>query len=182
MKMDQEIIDGLVLRAQKGDVESFSALYDELLTPVFRFCFFRVPTEEIAEDITSEVFLTVWKSLDKYTKSDSIQFSSWVFRIAQNKIIDFFRAKKDTLELKEELEMVSSEGHEGAKKVENDLLRAHLNQALQKIPESQAQSLILKHFSELSNSEIADIMEKSETAVRILQSRGVKAIRKYIDF
>ena len=57
MALDQDYIDRLVVKAQGGDTESFSALYDELLTPVYRFCFFRLPSQETAEDITSEVFL-----------------------------------------------------------------------------------------------------------------------------
>lgn len=182
MKQDDELINGLVKKAQQGDAQSFSKLYNELLTPIFRFCFFRVPTEEIAEDITSEVFLSVWKSIHMYTKEEGIKFSSWVFRIAQNKITDFFRKNKNTLELKEELEIPSKPILDGKHNIENELLKKHLVSALKKIPETQAESLVLKYFSELSNHEIADVMEKSETAVRILQSRGLKALRKFIDF
>lgn len=182
VKPSEEKIDRLVEQAQTGDAESFSELYDILLDPIFKFCFFRVPTEEIAEDITSDIFIQVWRSLPTYTKTKGIKFSSWVFRIAQNKIIDFFRKHKDTLELKEELNIESKPVLDATSSIENKLLRKHLNSALKKIPESQAESLILRYFSELSNAEIAEVMEKTETAVRILQSRGIKAIKKYIDF
>jgi len=173
-------IDGLVQKAQNEDIDSFSLLYDELLDPVYKFCFFRVPTRELAEDITSDVFLTVWNKLDTYSKNSGVKFKSWVFRIAQNKIIDFFRKNKDTLELKEEIFVEDKLSKAEFNKVENDFLKIRLQKALNSIAYTQSQSLILKYFSQLDNSEIAEIMEKSETAIRILQSRGLKNLRKQL--
>jgi len=182
MKTSQEIIDSLVIRSQKGDVDAFSLLYNELLDPIFRFCFFKVHSRELAEDLTSEVFLNVWKKLDSYSKTDSLQFSSWVFRIAHNKIIDHFRKNKEqTLELKEELEIPDASFQDANEKIENDFLRKELSFYLAKIPKQQSEALILKYFSELDNSEISEIMNKSETAVRILQSRGIKTIREFME-
>ncbi len=173
-------IDGLVIKAQKEDIEAFSLLYDELLEPVYKFCFFRLPTKELAEDITSDVFLTVWNKLDTYSKNSGVKFKSWVFRIAQNKIIDFFRKNKDTLELKEDILIEDKVSKAEFNKVENDFLKIELQKALNSIAYTQSQSLILKYFSQLENSEIAEIMDKSETAVRILQSRGLKNLRKQL--
>ena len=182
MKTSQHIIDALVIRAQKGDIDAFSLLYTELLDPVFRFCFFKVNSREIAEDLTSEVFLNVWSKLSSYTKTDSLQFSSWVFRIAHNKVMDYFRKNKEkTLELKEDLEISDSSFDDAQKKLENNFLRKELSFYLSKIPEQQAESIILKYFSELDNAEISQIMNKSETAIRILQSRGIKTIREFMD-
>ncbi len=174
---DEQYIDGLVMKAQNGDVDSFSMLYDELLDPLYKFCFFRLPTKELAEDVTSEVFLKVWDKLETYNKEKGIKFTSWVFRIAQNKIIDFFRKNKDTLELKEELEIPDPHSEKSEKKLENSFLKKQLLSALEQIPKTQSEVLILKYFSQLENKEIAEIMDKSETAIRILQSRGLKAIR-----
>lgn len=181
MKISQKAIDSLVEKAQQGDVDAFSILYDQLLDPIFRFCFFKVSTKEIAEDITSDVFLTVWDKLSSYKKSDTIQFSAWVFRIAHNKLIDFYRKNNDTLELREELELPSTTFEESTKKIENEFLRKNLLIALERIPKTQAESIILKYFSELENHEIAEIMEKSETAIRILQSRGLKTLRTFLE-
>lgn len=181
MKISQKAIDSLVEKAQQGDVDAFSILYDQLLDPIFRFCFFKVSTKEIAEDITSDVFLTVWDKLSSYKKSDTIQFSAWVFRIAHNKLIDFYRKNNDTLELREELELPSTTFEESTKKIENEFLRKDLLLALESIPKTQAESIILKYFSELENHEIAEIMEKSETAIRILQSRGLKTLRTFLE-
>lgn len=180
MDINQSIIEELVKKAQSGDVESFSELYEELLNPIYRFCYFRLPNKETAEDITSEVFLTLWNKLDTYTKQKNTKFTTWVFQIAQNKIIDFFRKHKENLELKEELSLPDPHAEESYKKVDNEFLKKQLKKALKALPDSQSQSLILKYFSELDNKEISEIMGKSETAIRILQSRGLKAIRKYL--
>ena len=177
MTQEESYIDGLVEKAQDGDIDKFSVLYDELLNPVYRFCFFRLPSKELAEDVTSEVFISVWNNLKKYNKEKGIKFTAWVFRIAKNKIIDFFRRNKDTLELKEELEMPDPLAEKSYKKIENDFLKKALQKALENIPKTQSEALILKYFSQLENKEIAEVMDKSETAIRILQSRGLKTIR-----
>lgn len=177
MKTFSEHIDNLVVSSQNGDSDAFTLLYEEYLTSIYRFCIFRLPSQEIAEDITSEVFLTVWKNIKLYKKTESIPFSAWVFRIAQNKIIDFFRKNHETCELLEDLFVVDENSENSRKEVENFYLRKELQKALSHIPESQAESLILKYFSDLDNKEIAQIMGKSETAVRILQSRGIKALK-----
>lgn len=180
MNINQEIVEELVKKAQAGDVDSFSELYEELLNPLYRFCYFRLPNKETAEDITSEVFLNIWDNLNSYKKQGSIHFTTWAFRIAQNKIIDFFRKNKEHLELKEELEIPDPHSESAKRNIDNEVLRNQLKKALKVLPETQSQSLILKFFSELDNKEIAEIMDKSETAVRILQSRGLKTIRKYL--
>lgn len=177
MKESDEFIDGLVIKSQNGDADAFALLYEEMILPIYRFCIFRLPSQEIAEDITSETFLTVWKNISSYKKAQNIPFSAWVFRIAQNKITDFFRKNHDTLELQEELYVVDQNAERSRKEVEHFFLRKELQKALKNIPETQAESLILRYFSDLDNKEIANIMGKSETAVRILQSRGLKALK-----
>lgn len=176
----EKYILGLVEKSQNQDPDSFSKLYDELLDPVYRFCYFRLPTQDLAEDITSEVFITAWEKIHTYSPNSNIKFVSWVFRIAQNKIIDFFRANKHVLELKEEILVEDLNAQHLKKEIDNEFLKKELMSALKKIPETQSQSLILKYFSELENKEIAEVMNKSETAVRILQSRGLKALKEYI--
>lgn len=177
MKESNDFIDDLVVKSQNGDADAFSLLYEEMLLPIYRFCIFRLPTQEIAEDITSETFLTVWKNISSYKKTDNVPFSAWVFRIAQNKIIDYFRKQKDTIELQEELYVIDENAESSRKEVEHFFLRKELQKALQNIPDSQSESLVLKYFSGLDNKEISQIMGKSETAIRILQSRGLKALR-----
>ncbi len=181
MKPVIDYIDELIIKSQNGDSDAFSLLYEEFLTPVYRFCVFRLPSQEIAEDITSEVFLSLWKNLKSYKKSENVPFSAWLFRIAQNKIIDFFRSQKNTEELNEEIYVIDERAETSRKEVENFYLRKELQKALSLIPETQAESLILKYFSDLENKEIASIMGKSETAVRILQSRGIKALKPLLN-
>lgn len=177
--MDEEYINNLVNKVQNGDKDSFSLLYEELLNPIYKFCFFKLPNKETAEDITSEVILNIFNNIDSYSRKRGIKFISWVFRIAQNKIIDFFRVNKENLELKEEIICKKSNID---KNLNNDFLKEKLQKALKSLPHSQSQTIELKYFSGLNNKEIANILNKSETAVRILQSRGLKSLQKYINY
>ena len=179
MKKDITHIDELIVDAQEGDIDAFSEVYDEFLNSIYRFVFFKVSSETEAEDITSEVFLKAWKNLQKYKKEEGIPFSSWLFRIAHNEVIDFFRRQKPIDELPEEIEE-DTPVFDGVRNIENKMERIRLKKALENLPKTQSEVIILKFFSELSNKEIANIIGKTETAVRILQSRGLKTLKNYI--
>lgn len=173
MDFSADQIDVLVQKAQNGNKEAFGKIYDIFLDSVYKYIFFRVNTQEIAEDITSDVFFKVLRNLKKYTKKTNLPFSAWLFRIAKNSIIDFYRQKSETLEINEEIADESSRG-ETKRATERDIDKKRILQAMKKLPEMQAQAIALKYFSERSNAEIAAILEKSETAVRILLSRGLR--------
>jgi RNA polymerase sigma-70 factor, ECF subfamily len=177
---DQDKISLLVASAQNGDIDAFSQIYDFFLEPVYRFMFFRVSLEQEAEDLTSEVFLKTWKSLKKYQKKEGMPFSAWLFRIAHNELIDYFRTKKQVAELSDD-DSLADPTMNTVREVENTFERKRLQKALKKLPKSQSDVIILKFFSDLSNAEIAEVLEKSEIAIRILQSRGLKTLREIFE-
>ena len=143
MKIDQEKIAILVERAQKGDVDAFSEVYDFFLESVYRFMFFRVSVEQEAEDLTSEVFLKAWRALKKYQHKQGMPFSAWLFRIAHNELVDFFRTKKQIDELSEE-DPLPDLSMDSVRDIENVLERKRLQSALKKLPKAQSDVIILK--------------------------------------
>jgi len=175
-------IENLVERVKKKDVDAFGEVFDLFLTPIFRFVFFRLGHQQDAEDLTEEIFLKSWKNISFYQKKVNIPFSAWLFQIAKNTITDFYRQKnkKNTISLNEN-EIDKKSENNVFKKTENDFDKKRIVQALKKIPPLQADAVTLKFFCELSNQEIAQILKKSETAVRILQSRGLKKLKEIIN-
>lgn len=173
-------IKSLVQRAQENDADAFGEIFDLFLTPIYRFVFFRVGTKEDAEDITEEVFLKAWKNLKSFQQRRETPFSAWLFQIAKNTLTDFYRQKKDVAELSEE-ETDERYHQEIIQNADRDFERKRLLVALKEIPELQADAVSLKFFSDLSNAEIASVLKKSEGAVRILLSRGIKRLREIFD-
>src|SRR6185369_6271911 len=90
----------LVGRSQRGDQDAFASLYDAYIDRIYRYIYFRVTENEVAEDITSHVFLKAWEKLDTYHPGQS-PFVGWLYRIAHNAIIDYYRTRKTPVALDE---------------------------------------------------------------------------------
>lgn len=154
--------------------EEFNSLYDAYLEPIFRFVALKVPSREIAQDITSEVFLRFLRS-----GNDSIQNPrAFLYQIARNVIADHYRAhaKKGTLSLAEYTETAEENGRDmdiAEANIEMDRVRT----ALGKLPEGQQDLIVWRYIDELSISEIASLLGKTEQNVRVGIHRALKALK-----
>jgi RNA polymerase sigma-70 factor (ECF subfamily) len=167
----------LVRQAKTGDSEAFGALYDAYLERIYRFVYFRVEDQQTAEDITSQVFLKAWENLGRFHIGGA-PFLAWLYTIAHNAVIDYYRTRKVTAALDDV--RLSDPGH--AEVVENGIDSAvemdSIKIALQTLTDDQRQVLLLKFIDEMSNEEIARHLGKREGAIRALQMRGLKALAK----
>lgn len=172
-----EEIEKLVKMAQKGDHDSFAELYDIFIDPIYRYVFYRVKSVD-AEDLVETVFLKVWENIKQY-KPQKKMFSAWVFRIAHNLVVDYYRASKDGLmdELSVQLPDQDRE-HNPIKKTQDVLSKEVLKQAISKLKRQYQDIIIYKFINDLSNKELVDVFEKSEGSLRILQFRALKALKK----
>src|SRR6186997_2352002 len=84
-------------KAQNGDTEAFARLYDEFAEKLFRFIFFRVGHKEVAEDVLADTFVKAWQKLNQVHSPEAL--SGWLYQIAKNNIIDYYRIKKDFVPL-----------------------------------------------------------------------------------
>ena len=82
----------VVKRAQRGDEQAFSLIVDAYQTPVFNYLLRSVGDRELAEDLTQDVFLRVWRSLRSY--GYRAQLTTWLFQVAKNVVLDSARAQK----------------------------------------------------------------------------------------
>ncbi|GAG93992.1 unnamed protein product, partial [marine sediment metagenome] len=92
MQQDEE---SLVRRAQYRDQEAFAQLYEEHFDKIYRYVALRIGDKIEAEDMTQQVFLNALQSISSF-KWKGIPFSAWLFRIAHNQVVDYFRSKKRT--------------------------------------------------------------------------------------
>jgi RNA polymerase sigma-70 factor (ECF subfamily) len=171
-----EIVN-LVLKAISGDIEAFGELYTSHVTKIYRYVYYRVYSKELAEDITQEVFLKAWKSIGS-CKGKEKTFSSWLYRITHNLIIDKLRKKQ--MQSSREAEL-PEDIRDTTDRMEISLEQRDLLKVIEILPSNQRQVIIMKFIEEMDNREIAESLGKSTGAVRILQMRALETLRKTLD-
>lgn len=170
-------IEALVAAVQNADHHAFSKLYDIFIDPIYRYVYYRVSPMD-AEDLVETVFLRVWENIRQYQPKNK-SFSAWIFRIAHNLIVDYYRSNKDSF-VSELDPMLPDQNrqHNPIKMTQNVLDKEVLKVALNKLKKQYQEIIIYKFINELSNQEIAQILGKSEGGLRILQFRALKALKR----
>ena len=163
----REEMEALVEEVKKGDQNAFSELYEILVGPIYRYVFYRVNDQD-AEDIVENVFVKVWLNIRKYRRRKKQYFSAWVFRIAHNLVVDYYRtaSKRQTDEL-HELVADDRREHNPIKNTEQTIQHANLRKALKVLKKPYQDVVIYKFINGMENFEIAQIMKRSEGSVRI---------------
>lgn len=169
----------LLQRAVSGDPDAFATLYDTYVEQIYRFVYFRVGDEQTAEDLTSQVFLKAWDNLSGY-QIRGLPFSAWLFRIARNSIIDYYRTFKETTSLEPDVLAKPDPAANVDDRVEQRLEAEEVRLALQHLTEDQRQVLTLRFIEGFSTEEVAKVMGKRQGAIRALQMRGLQALAQII--
>ena len=168
----------LVKRAKSGDADAFAILYDAYVDRIYRYIFFRVSDDVAAEDLTSQVFLKAWESLDRYRVSRS-PYLALLYTIARNLVIDYYRTKKETVSI-DTMVQVRANGPDPDEEVQNRFDVQAIREALQFLTEEQQQVLSLRFIAGMSTEDVARLMNKREGAIRALQMRALQALTKYM--
>lgn len=174
--MQQE--GNLVRRAQKGEPEAFEELYEAHFNKIYRYIMLRVRNQEEAEDLTQQVFLKSWESIGSY-KWKGVPFSSWLFRIAHNQVVDHQRKmnKERSLPL-EEAETKS--GDDPVKQTEQKMKLEQLAKACEQLTDAQQEVISLRFAGGLSVAETAKAVNRSEGAVKVMQHDALVKLRKIL--
>jgi RNA polymerase sigma-70 factor, ECF subfamily len=169
--------EGLVRRAQKQDTTAFAQLYEAYFDKIYRYIALRIRNEMEAEDLTQQVFMKVLQSISSY-KNQGVPFSSWVYRIAHNLVIDFLRQqnKKATVDI--EGLPIPDKADDPQHIMEQEFDIEELKKAMQKLTAAQQEVLSLRFTGELSIAQCAEIMKKSEGAIKALQHSAVLSLRR----
>jgi RNA polymerase sigma-70 factor (ECF subfamily) len=169
--------ESLVRRAQQQDTEAFAQIYEAYFDRIYRYVAMRIRNEMEAEDITQQVFMKMLQSISSY-KHQGVPFSSWIYRIAHNQVIDFMRQqnKKATVDI-DGLPLPDI-GEDPQYMIEQQIDIEDLKKATKLLTQAQQEVLSLRFTGELSIAECAGIMGKSEGAIKALQHSAVQALKK----
>lgn len=159
----------------------FARIYDQYVEKIYRFIFIKVSSYEVAQDLTSETFLKAWR-VYKENNTEIKSISGFLYKIARNLVIDYYRQKKQhqsvSLETIEHLDIKSSHNPLASFIFDQELKRIY--QAIKKIKPEYQEVIIWYYLDELSVKEIAKILDKSENAIRLLIHRGLKELRQIL--
>jgi len=171
--------DELVRAAQGGDVAAFGQLYERYFDRVYSYLSFKAGNQTEAEDLAEQVFLKAMESLRGY-KWTGVPFQAWLFRIAHNLLVDSLRrrSKRASEPLDEALpdrrREADPESH-----LDEKLSREGLLHAVERLTELQQQVIHLKFAGGLSNAAVAQIMGKTEGAVKALQHAALQSLQRH---
>jgi RNA polymerase sigma-70 factor (ECF subfamily) len=170
----------LVELARGGDGEAFGLLYDHYQPSVYRFVYYRTRSQTLAEDLTSETFLRALRNMAGF-RWQGKDFGAWLMTIARNLCTDHFKAGRTRLELTTEDMGAHDDATESPEhEVLAGLTNAVLLDGLRQLSDEQRDCLIMRFLQGLSIAETAEILGRSEGAVKQLQLRGVRNLAKLV--
>ena len=172
----------LVRMAQEGDTSSFGELYERFFDQIYRYVSFKTGSPSEAEDITGEVFVRMLESIHKF-KWQGHPFSSWLFRIAHNLVVDHFRRKGkrngvslDNATINVEAVAVDVDSH-----IDTEMSMDEVRKAMVGLTDLQKEVISLRFAAGLSVAETAEAVGKKENAVKALQHAGLKKLRRFLN-
>jgi RNA polymerase sigma-70 factor (ECF subfamily) len=175
------MIDGeeeqLIRSAVGGDSSAFGSLYDRYQPAIYRFIVVKVGSREEAEDITHHVFLSAWQKVGTY-KYRGHPFSSWLYQIARNMVIDHYRSRRDDVSL-DKLDPESSIIPAAAQAdLSMKLQLEKVHRAVKELKPDYQDVIILRFVEDLPLKEVSAILKKSEGAIKLAQHRAIKELKK----
>jgi len=166
----------LAQRAKGGDEAAFAEIYNRHYEDIYTYIYYRISDGEAAQDLAAEVFVRLVERIDSFSYRGR-PILAWLYTIARNLLIDYQRqqAKALALPLNEQL-VAPNVGP--AEEVDRGLTRECLVRSLQHLTEEQQRVIIHKLLEGRSNAEVADLMDKTEGAIKSLQHRALASLRR----
>jgi RNA polymerase sigma-70 factor (ECF subfamily) len=169
----------LIGRAKNRDPGAISELYDRYAGQLLRYIYVRVAEHELAQDLTQEVFIKVINGIERFEYRDEKAFLGWLYTIAANVLYSYQRRRRvvatpfDTRD-----DLIDQRSQDDARTITE---RVALQQAIEQLTRDQQQVLALRFFADLSNSEIAGLLRRTEGAVKAIQHRAIQSLQKILD-
>jgi RNA polymerase sigma-70 factor (ECF subfamily) len=173
---ERDRIAALVTLAQQGDAEAFGQVYDRYVGQIYRYLYYRVGSHSLAEDLTSETFLRALRRIDSFTYTGK-DIGAWFTTIARNLVTDHVKSSRFRLEVSTADMLDADRGDDGIEaQVLERLQNAALLDAVRGLRADQQECIVLRFLQGLSVAETAEVMGRSNGAVKQLQLRAVRAL------
>lgn len=160
--------------------EAFLSAYDKFAAGILRHIYLRVNSKEVSEDLTQETFFKAW---DNIVKNGTVvrNYKTFLFRIANNLIIDYYRRKsKPVIPIDSLMADEPSVAALQSEEAENNINRNLIEEFLLDLSDEHRQIVIFRYVNDLSVKEISDITGRSKNSINVIIHRSIKYIKKEI--
>lgn len=156
--------------------EQFSRIYDQYIEKIYRFVYLKVNSEEVAQDITSKVFLNGWESYKN--KGGILNPGAFLYQIARNMVTDHYREKGKAKAISTEFiyQMADNKANLHEKAVLSSDIEM-VKSAIQNLKKDYQDVLIWHYLEDMQVAEIAQILDKPNGTIRVMIHRGLKALK-----
>jgi len=176
--MTDTSLEGTIIAASRGNPDAMTRLYEHYHQSIFRFLYYRTGSIPSAEDLTSEVFLRMVKSISDFRPGTG-SIDAWLYQISRRVLYDWYRhhALHPEVQLTEAYTdpLPLPEDH-----TEKRLDHSMLAQAIRFLPVDQQEVLILRFINGLNLQDTARAIQRSEDSVKGLQRRAIQSLRKQL--
>lgn len=176
MEKDETV---LIQKATAGDAAAFGALYEHYVDAIYRYIYLRMGNEDNAQDVTENVFLKAWEALPGY-EFQGYPFSSWLYRIAHNAVIDHKRQDGHVVPTPLDCESWESDQPAALESIIKAEEAETLATAVAQLSDDQQQVVILRFVEGMNHTDVANIIDKSPGACRVLQHRALKKLEQLL--
>ena len=181
MQNEQDIIAAL----RKGDETAFKQVFEAYKDRIFNTILYMLQSDTEAEDLTQEVFVEVFLSIENFNVQSKLY--TWIYRIAINKALNHLRFKKAKKRFGTLLSIFNLSPTDEAPDfvhpgilLENKELSESLHKAIDKLPDKQKTAFVLRQLEDLSYAEIAEVMQTTIPSVESLLFRAKQNLQKYL--
>ena len=168
----------LLERVKSYDQAAIAEVYDRYSQRIYNYLYHRLGNANVAEDLTATVFVRMLEAI-RTSKAWRTSFSGWLYRIAHNLVVDYFRSGRQDKQVELDDWSIESDEHPD-EEAERSLAGQKLRQAIGLLTDEQRLVITLKFLEGMSNAEVAVLVGKSEGAIKSLQFRGLAALRRLI--
>jgi RNA polymerase sigma-70 factor (ECF subfamily) len=180
--------DRLLVEAAQADPAHFDALYRKYVAQVYSYAFYELRDQHEAEDATERTFMAALANLARFEErarpadgAGASTFRVWLFRIARNAVAE----RRRRLRRRPEAPLDAAMALAGPSDEEGDAARrdeaAAAMRAIARLPGDRRRAVILRFVDEMSTSEVADVLGRSEGAVRVLIHRALRSVARDLD-
>jgi RNA polymerase sigma-70 factor (ECF subfamily) len=170
-----------VVEQAKTDPAAFGILYECYVNKIYNYIYYRVGNQHDAEDLTARTFHRALNHIDRYVNRGA-PFSAWLYRIAHNLVANWHRdqSRRKIISL-EDIKLRIQRRNGPDQMAEQEEEKDQLLAAIRRLPDDRQQLLILKFVEGMSNTEIGQVMGRSEGAIKSLYHRTLLSLREMFD-
>jgi RNA polymerase sigma-70 factor (ECF subfamily) len=180
MRALNEMGDAELIERAKEHSGAFGVLYERYVDRIYNYVYYRTGSTQDAEDLTARTFHRALKNMPRYVHR-GIPFSAWLYRIAHNLVANWHRdnSRRQVVPLNETV-VAAHRREQPEAMVEAQEDQDRLLRVIRRLPQERQQLLILKFVERMSNAEIAQVMGRTEGAIKSLYHRTLIALREML--